>query len=96
MIHLLYDGRVEAAVEGRIEDAVRALTPAARRAGVEILGPAPMFLSRLKGRYRWHITLKGPQSDPLHRLAGLAIDRPAPAGTGGVRLHIDVDPIHTL
>ncbi len=96
MVHLLYDGRVEATVEKRVEDTARALAPEARKAGVAILGPAPMFLSRLKGRYRWHITLKGAKSEPLHRLAGLAIDHPAPAGTRGVRLHVDVDPIHTL
>jgi len=96
MVHLLFDGPVEQTVERRAEDAAEALTGPARREDVVILGPAPMFLSRLKGRYRWHLSMKGASSEALHRLARHAIERIPPLGTRGVRLHVDVDPIHTL
>ncbi len=28
-------------------------------AGIEVIGPAPVFLHRLRGRYRWHLVLRG-------------------------------------
>jgi primosomal protein N' (replication factor Y) len=96
MIHLLFDGRVEEKVRLRAEDAAGDLLRPARRARAAILGPAPMFLTRLKGSYRWHLTLKGENSESLHRLARRAMEHVPPKGTRGVRLHVDVDPIRTL
>ncbi len=46
-----------------------------------ITGPSPAFVRRLRGRYRWHLTLRG--SRPADALAGLALPR------GWV---VDVDP----
>ncbi|MBM3286841.1 MAG: primosomal protein N' [Candidatus Eisenbacteria bacterium] len=96
MIHLLFDGRNEERVRQRAEALAADIGSAARRAGIAILGPAPMFLTRLEGRYRWHLTLKGSGSEALHRLARQAMEIKGPAGTRGVRLHMDVDPIRTL
>lgn len=96
LVHLLFDGAAEEAVQRRAEEIARRLLAPGSRLGVEILGPAPMFLTRLKGRYRWHLSLKGAQSEPLHRLARLALETPASPGLKGVRLHVDVDPIRTL
>jgi primosomal protein N' (replication factor Y) (superfamily II helicase) len=96
MVHLLFDGRVDETVRRRAEATAGALVVAARRAEIELLGPAPMFLTRLKGRYRWHMTLKGKSIEALHRLARRAMEAPPPTGTKGVHLHIDVDPIRTL
>jgi primosomal protein N' (replication factor Y) len=44
------------------------------RANVELVGPAPMFFARIRGRYRWQIVLRG--SDPARLLA----DLPLPQG----------------
>jgi primosomal protein N' (replication factor Y) len=96
MVHLLFDGKVEETVRRRAESIAADLAGPARRAGVDLLGPAPMFLTRLKGRYRWHLTLKGRSIDALHRLARRAMEATAPAGTRGIHLHVDVDPIRTL
>lgn len=96
MVHVLFDGRVDETVRRRAEATADGLAAAARRAEIELLGPAPMFLTRLKGRYRWHMTLKGKSIEALHRLARRAMDAAPPAGTKGVHLHIDVDPIRTL
>lgn len=96
MIHLLFDGRIEENVRRRAEAVGADLAVPARRSGVELLGPAPMFLTRLKGRYRWHLTLKGSNNQSLHRLARWSMELPGPAGTRGVRVHVDVDPVRTL
>ncbi|MBD3161025.1 MAG: primosomal protein N' [Candidatus Eisenbacteria bacterium] len=96
MAHLLFDGRVEGNVRNRAEATAAALAPRASRSGVELLGPAPMFLTRLKGSYRWHLTLKGARSDRVHRLARFARELRPPPGTRGVRLQVDIDPIRTL
>jgi primosomal protein N' (replication factor Y) (superfamily II helicase) len=96
MIHILFDGRVDATVEKRAAGVASILARPAGREQIQVLGPAPMFLSRLKGLYRWHLSLNGRSSEGLHRLARLALESAAPAGTRGVRIHVDVDPIHTL
>ncbi len=94
LANLLFDGPDESAV-------IRRATAEADRlrseSGVILLGPAPMPLSRLKGQFRWHITLLSPQVkrllDLLHQ--AVAHDREA-AARGGVRLQIDMDPASML
>jgi primosomal protein N' (replication factor Y) len=95
MAHLLFDGRREQMVRLRAEDVADNLRAAARKAGVDLLGPAPMFLTKLRNSFRWHLTLKGARSEDLHRLALRALDRVGPRGTRGVRIHVDIDPIRT-
>jgi primosomal protein N' (replication factor Y) len=50
--------------------------------GIRVMGPAPAFIHRLRGEYRWQITLKG---DGLERARHLA-----PRGKGW---SYDVDPV---
>jgi primosomal protein N' (replication factor Y) len=52
---------------------------------VDLIGPAPCFVERIRGRYRWHIVLRGP--DPAKLLA----DLPLPLGW-----QVDVDPVSLL
>ena len=51
-------------------------------ADVKLLGPSPAFILKLRGSYRWQITLRGRE---LSRLAHLA-----PKGRGW---SYDVDPV---
>jgi primosomal protein N' (replication factor Y) (superfamily II helicase) len=53
--------------------------------GVEIIGPAPVFLHRLRGRYRWHLVLRGRD---LSRFLG-QVDLPR-------GWTVDVDPLNML
>jgi len=53
-----------------------------------MLGPAPAFLSRLRGRWRWHILLRATQIKSLHELLS-QITLPS-----GWRL--DIDPLDLL
>jgi len=52
---------------------------------VDLIGPAPCFISRLRGRYRWQIVLRG--SDPTKLLAGLSL---------ALGWQVDVDPVSLL
>ncbi len=96
LAHLLFDGRIEDRVRRRAEELADRLRGPAQRLGVDILGPAPMFFTRLNGRYRWHLSLRGAGPDALHRLARTALDAPVRPGLRGIRLYVDVDPIRTL
>ncbi len=60
---------------------------------IEILGPAPAPIEKLRNRYRWQILLKGNKGPHLFKLAHYA--RSLNTG-GGVRLHVDVDPYNML
>lgn len=61
---------------------------------LEVLGPAPCPLSRLRGRYRWHLLLKASNSDTLReRLAGAVSTLSASDRSG---ISIDIDPMSLL
>ena len=63
-------------------------------AGVTLLGPVACPLSRLRGRYRWHLALRAPAKETL-----LALLRAALADlTAGERLglSLDMDPLSML
>ncbi|MDQ7029299.1 MAG: hypothetical protein Q9O62_05695 [Ardenticatenia bacterium] len=53
--------------------------------GVDVLGPAPAFFARLRGRYRWHLFLRGADALELVR------HTPIPLGC-----EVDVDPLDVL
>ena len=61
---------------------------------IEILGPAPAPIERLRRRYRWHILLKGKKSAPLLELANRAREIISPSRMA--RLYVDVDPYNML
>jgi len=67
----------------RLAAALRRERDARGLTALEVLGPAPAHPHRLRGRYRWHVTLKGHQPDEL--LRGLSL----PQGWT-----VDIDPVH--
>jgi primosomal protein N' (replication factor Y) (superfamily II helicase) len=81
------EARVQAAAE-RLADRARELQ---RRGGeaVDVLGPAPAPIARLRGKHRYQLLLRAREHAPLHRLcralAGVALP-------SGVELTADVDP----
>ena len=54
-------------------------------ANLDILGPAPAFVARMRGRWRWNVVLRG--NDPVSILEDEALPR------GWV---VDVDPVTLL
>jgi primosomal protein N' (replication factor Y) len=89
-------------VESRVAEAAAEVATwlrgvvAARALPVEVVGPAPAPLMRIKGRWRWHVLLRGPDRRALGAVLRYAARR-APHATGGpVRLVVDRDPVSLL
>jgi primosomal protein N' (replication factor Y) len=82
----------EDAVRGKIETVREAMAAPAAAAGIELLGPTMAPLSRLSGKYRWHLLLKSPEDEPLQTLLAEMVPR----------LHrvsgwfLDVDPLSLM
>jgi primosomal protein N' (replication factor Y) len=72
------------ALAGRMEALIGALT----LERTDVVGPAPCFMERLRGAYRWQLIARGPDLRPL--LAALAAED---ALRGWA---VDVDPANTL
>lgn len=62
--------------------------------GVEILGPAPAFMERLGGKWRWRMLVKSPTRRNLAPMMRSWALRAAPPPS--VRLKIDIDPYNFL
>ena len=56
---------------------------------VEIIGPAESPLSKIRGRYRWQMLLKGRNTNALHKIARDIINRQK---NSHVKITVDVDP----
>jgi primosomal protein N' (replication factor Y) len=65
--------------------------------GMEILGPSAAPFTKMKGKFRWQMLVKGKSSQLLHRFAQeLGAHMEAQTKGRGVHLDIDVDPIFIL
>jgi len=62
---------------------------------IEVLGPAEAPLSRVRGQFRYHLLLKGPESKSLNQLCRHLFLRDDFVSSG-VRLSADVDPLNLL
>jgi primosomal protein N' (replication factor Y) len=93
MARIHVDGPDEARV-GEVADRLGAgLQPAG---DLTVLGPAPLPLRRLRGRERWHLTLLGPARTRVHAEAKRIARRGAASLPHGVRIQLDLDPVHLL
>jgi primosomal protein N' (replication factor Y) (superfamily II helicase) len=71
---------------------VQALIERRRLEGWGVIGPAPAFFQRLRGRWRWHLIIRIPALQEDTRAIGAFLDDLGP-------LHgcvVDVDPVHVL
>ncbi|MEM1029544.1 MAG: primosomal protein N' [Myxococcota bacterium] len=93
--------RVDAVEEARARRAAAELATLARgcpevvRGEVDVLGPAPAPIARLRNRYRFRVLLRGAARGPLRRVCRVVL-----AGKGdvdkAVRVALDVDPVSML
>jgi primosomal protein N' (replication factor Y) len=95
LVNLVASGEAEAAVSEAAAELARwcgALVEQ-QRLPVDVLGPAPCALTRIKNRWRWHVVLRG-EAEALGRIVRYAATRlPEPAG---VRVILDRDPVSML
>ena len=94
LVHLRLDGAHEDKVARGARDLARALRREQPKAPLEILGPAPAPIARLRSRYRWQILLKGRSRPALLAMARRAATL-VPKGRA-FRIHVDVDPHNML
>jgi len=61
---------------------------------LDILGPAPAVLTRLRNQWRWQISVKGTRQDLLRSFLHQGVQRffKSPA-SNGITLNIEVDPL---
>ena len=67
-----------------------------RTAGIEVLGPAPAPMVKLKGKFRWRCLIKGREVKKLQALTREILKKWDELPKEGVRLEVDVDPQNLL
>ena len=85
LVRLLYAHTNRALCEQealRLAEAIRQQRDAWGYSDIEVLGPAPAYPARLRGHYRWHLVLRGPE--PRMLLDQVTV---APGWT------VDIDPV---
>lgn len=93
--------RVDAGDEGRAREAIERLAkrasacPAVLSREVEVLGPAPAPIAKLRARYRFRLLLRASSRRPLRSVAHAVAAR-IDEGLGTARAHLDVDPVSML
>ena len=92
LVNLVLSGNDEKKVHNAAEQLSGSLESGGAAVDVEVLGPAPCLLPRLRNKHRVQILLKAKQREPLRRqiekIARLRSQLPA-----GVVLTVDVDPV---
>jgi primosomal protein N' (replication factor Y) len=87
-------GNSEPRVRGAAERvAAQARRFAARGAPLDVLGPAPAPLAKVRGKHRWQLLLRAADHGPLHRVGRALLEA---HDVAGVQLAIDVDPVALL
>jgi primosomal protein N' (replication factor Y) len=101
LINVLFQGNRESGVKQVAESAAEglrgALITGSARSPLEILGPVPAPIEKIRGKYRYHLLLKGEDSRAVHR-AGAFIQQFERQWTRGrgVQIILDVDPVDML
>ena len=98
LVHLLFEGEEERDVRRASGIVGRKLQRAASReklSNVEMLGPAPAPLSKLRNRYRWHIAILSPHVKHLRTLVASAKQAHLAEQLKG-SLKIDMDALDLL
>ena len=74
--------------------AIRARETAAALTGgnAEVIGPAESPLTRIRGRFRWQLLLRGTDSGLLHLLTQKILE----GAGGGLDVQVDVDPVNFM
>lgn len=91
--------RIEATSESAARAAAQEVADSARRVvaqlaqGVDVLGPAPAPLARLKGWWRYQVLMKASRRSDLR---AVLLRQPRTRRDPGVRLITDIDPINML
>jgi primosomal protein N' (replication factor Y) len=75
---------------------LRGLVTARAHKDVEVIGPAPAPLGRIKRRWRWHVLYRAEDRQLLDRITRYAAARLPSTVSRRVRLVFDRDPVAVL
>lgn len=95
LVSFLFSGSVEKKVEEKTEEFVK-IVKKLRFSAIEILGPAPAPMVKLKGKYRWRCLIKGREVKKLQAAIREILNKWDEIQKEGVRLEVDVDPQNLL
>jgi len=94
---VLFTGAGKEQVDQAAEACAEAIRGEAEARRVEVLGPAPQALAKIRGRYRWHLLLKGESSSAVRWVAARGLEwAESKARPTAVRVQADVDPVDVL
>jgi primosomal protein N' (replication factor Y) len=93
LLQITAQARDERSAYEKSSEIAKALHEAAD-SNIQILGPAPTPIAKLRGYYRWHILVKAPTTTKIHEVARQCEEHLR--STGKVRVTADVDPYSML
>jgi primosomal protein N' (replication factor Y) (superfamily II helicase) len=100
MVNVVVSGTEEVPTQRQCDAAaewLRGLLAAQRLSDVELVGPAPCPIDRIRGRWRWHFLLRSGSGDSLGKVMRYFAQRYQPgAGKEDIRIAIDRDPVALL
>ncbi|MGH7545827.1 MAG: replication restart helicase PriA, partial [Gemmatimonadota bacterium] len=97
LANLVFSGADEPAVaDAAIETGHRLRQRLEDAPGIRLVGPAPAPITRVRGRYRWHLLLKADSPKTLGKTLRLAARPDGPARARDLRFEIDRDPTSLL
>jgi primosomal protein N' (replication factor Y) len=89
------EDRAEAEQAANLLAEVARSTPEVESARVEVLGPAPAPIERVRSRYRQRLLVRGADRRHVRAVARAVLER-IEAGLGKARASVDVDPVSML
>ncbi|MDO8519151.1 MAG: primosomal protein N' [Deltaproteobacteria bacterium] len=98
LIQFKFSSASEAKIKAAIQNLDRYLAERSKKepfSSLQILGPAPAPLERIRGRVRWHLLLKG-KGAPLKNAALEVRQWLVKSRLSGIKWAIDVDPVGML
>jgi primosomal protein N' (replication factor Y) len=89
--------RISSTKEDRAKKCAALLGEIARKIAqnynITVMGPAEAPIAKIKGRYRWHMLLRGKDVKKLHALSGIILEQ---VGKSDAEIRLDVDPLNFM
>jgi primosomal protein N' (replication factor Y) len=98
LVNVVVSGTDDNAVQQQVQQTAAWLQSVLDRAArIEMIGPAPCPIDRIRGRWRWHFLLRSPSAASLAAACRrLFLDHPIKPGRAELRIAIDRDPVSLL
>ncbi len=99
LVNIVVSGTDERATVENAQRATDWLTGLFRRRSIEdleLIGPAPAPIERIRDRWRWHLLLRSTSPSRMGHVTRYFAQRFRPGTTGDIRIAIDRDPVALL